>query len=336
MPILPAPSRSERQPEASPMEPILTAPPVSPDCQEIRRSHFPAEILFHTPGFHRYQTSEHDNQGQEFVSVSLTGASCALNCEHCKTRELRGMLDLPRFKGSLYELGAQLAEKGVKGVLISGGSDRQGRVPLLPHIPDLVRIRRQLGLAVRVHVGLPDMETCAALGEVDLDGAMIDIIGHRDTIQQVYHLDADPEDYEEALAWLEKFHVPAVPHIVMGLHFGKMLGETRALQMITRHARKLVVLVVLLPLSRTGMANVEPLPLSEIAPFFEQARRALPATPLMLGCARPMGKLKIEIDRLAVAAGFNGIAFPASEIVDDVRREGLQPKFINACCGMAW
>jgi uncharacterized radical SAM superfamily protein len=47
---------------------------------------------------------------------------------------------------------------------------------------------------------LPDEETCAALGEVDVDGAMIDIIGHRDTIHEVYHLDADPEDYEDALS----------------------------------------------------------------------------------------------------------------------------------------
>ena len=61
-------------------------------------------------------------------------------------------------------------------------SHSQGRVPLLKHIPDLIRVQRELGLAIRVHPGLPDEETCAGLAEVGIDGAMVDIIGHRDTI----------------------------------------------------------------------------------------------------------------------------------------------------------
>ncbi len=247
---------------------------------------------------------------------------------------LRGMTDLHHFQGSLFDLCASLAERGTRGVLISGGSDRQGRVPLLAQVPEIARIRRELGLAVRVHVGLPDEETCAALGALDLDGAMIDIIGHRDTIRDVYHLPADPEDYEEALAWLEKYHVPSVPHIVLGLHFGRLLGEERALEMVTRHPPKLLVLVVLTPISRTEMSGVTPPSAEEIGAFFVKARRAFPTTPVMLGCARPLGSLKTTIDRLAVDAGLNGIAFPAADVIDYARQAGLQPQFINACCGV--
>jgi uncharacterized radical SAM superfamily protein len=246
------------------------------------------------------------------------------------------MTDLRRFDGSLYDVCESLAENGTRGVLISGGSDPQGRVPLLPHIADLKRIRHDLGLAVRVHVGLPDEETCAALGEVDLDGAMIDVIGRRDTIREVYHLDADPEDYEDALSWLEKYKVPMVPHIILGLHYGKMLGEDRALEMILRHPPKLLALVVLMSISKTAMANVTPPSLDEIGAFFHKARKGLPSTPVMLGCARPMGKMKIEIDRLAVDAGLNGIAFPANGIVEYARAAGLHPQFVNACCGVSW
>lgn len=221
-------------------------------------------------------------------------------------------------------------------MLISGGSDRAGRVPLLRYISDLARIRRDLGLAVRVHTGLPDEETCAALGEIDLDGAMIDIIGHRDTVSEVYHLDADPEDYEEALAWLEKYHVPAVPHIVLGLHFGKMLGEERALEMIRRHALKLLVLVILVPMSRTSMAGVAPPSPVDVRSFLEKARVTFPDRPVMLGCERPLGAYKREVDRYAVDIGLDGIAFPADEIVDYARQAGLQPRFVNACCGVTW
>ncbi|NMB88864.1 MAG: hypothetical protein GYA17_10925, partial [Chloroflexi bacterium] len=46
-----------------------------------------AQMVFHTPGFHSYQTGEHDNRAvQEFVTISVTGTACALHCEHCNTR----------------------------------------------------------------------------------------------------------------------------------------------------------------------------------------------------------------------------------------------------------
>jgi uncharacterized radical SAM superfamily protein len=246
------------------------------------------------------------------------------------------MTDLQRFDGSLFDLCASLAEQGARGVLISGGSDRQGRVPLIKHIPDLIRIRRELGLAIRVHPGLPDEETCAGLAAVGIDGAMIDIIGHQDTIRDVYHLDSTPDEYERALARLERHGVPTVPHIILGLHFGQMLGEWQALEMITRHPPKILVLVILMPLSGTPMAVSRPPSLEEIAAFFETARKALPSTPVMLGCARPMGLMKRDIDRLAIDAGLNGIAFPAEGIVEYARQRDLEPSFINACCGVVW
>lgn len=307
------------------------------ECLAIRRQNFGDEITFHAPGLRGYKTDEYAGQNvTEFVSISVTGTACALSCEHCKTNILHGMTDLRRYEGSLFDLCTSLAERGARGVLISGGSDKQGRVPLLAHIPDLIRVRKELGLAIRVHPGLPDEETCAALGEVGLDGAMIDIIGHRDTIREVYHLDSDPEDYENALAWLEQYKVPTVPHIILGLHFGEMLGEARALEMIVRHPPKLMVMVVLMPLTGTPMVGVTPPSLEEMGAFFEKARKALSSTPVMLGCARPMGNLKVEIDRLAVNAGLNGIAYPANGIVEYARQAGLRPRFINACCGVSW
>ena len=79
-----------------------------------------------------------------------------------------------------------------------------------------------------------------------------------------------------------------------------------------------------------------PPPLAEIGDFFARARRALPRTRVMLGCARPLGELKQPIDRLAVDAGLNGIAYPADGIVEYARARGLEPSFINACCGVSW
>ena len=166
-------------------------------------------------------------------------------------------------------------------------------------------------------------------GEVGLDGAMVDIIGHQDTIREVYHLDAGPEDYGAMLAELARHGVPAVPHIVLGLHFGRLLGEWRALEIIAAHPLKLLVLVVLMPLSGTPMAAVAPPPLEQVGEFFRLARRRLPAIPIMLGCARPMGSYKQAVDRLAIDAGFNGIAYPAQDIVEYAREKRLRPEFHN-------
>lgn len=311
------------------------APEIDSRCMSLRRDNFDDRIVFHAPGLKKYATAEYRNHdSEEFVAVSVTGEACALNCEHCKAGVLKGMRSLANARRSLYDVCSELHDAGARGVLISGGSDSLGRVPLLRHIPDMIRIRRDLGMAIRVHPGLPDEEVCAGLADADIDGAMIDVIGHSDTIRDVYHLDAGIEEYEAVLERLERYGVPCVPHIVMGLHFGRMLGEEKALEMIIRHEFKLLVLVILMPLSGTPMASAAPPSIDEIGAFFSLARQQVPAKPVMLGCARPFGSMKLKIDRLAVDAGFNGIAYPADGIVDYARGAGLTPQFVNACCGV--
>mgnify|MGYP002725634222 CR=1 FL=1 len=309
---------------------------VDPACFEIRQENFANEISFYGPGLKPHKTSEFSGSLKEFVSVSVTGSNCALNCEHCNTKMLDNMLDLPAYDGSLYEMAKDLQVKGAKGLLISGGSNLNNQVPLLPHIDDMKRIRRELGMVLRVHPGLPDEATCAALSDVDIDGVMLDIIGDQETISDVYHLDATPADYEAVLERLQRYAIPAIPHIVLGHYFGNMNGEWAALEMIRKYNLKTLVLVILLPLTGTGMADVKPPSLFEIGEFFETARLALPQTPILLGCARPLGKIKIDIDQLAINAGLNGIAFPSEGIIKYANQKGLEPQFINACCGVTW
>ncbi|RMH64220.1 MAG: radical SAM protein [Calditrichaeota bacterium] len=310
---------------------------MDPQCAHIRKNHFDNKITFYAPGLKSYKTSEYScHSVQEFVSISVTGENCALSCEHCKTKSLHGMLDVRGFEGGLFGMCAQLAQKGTRGVLISGGSDIHGRVPLLKHIPDMIRVRRELGLAIRVHPGLPDEQTCAALAEVGLDGVMLDIIGDQETITEIYHLKKTPADYEAVLERMHRYKLPAIPHIILGHYFGEMRGEWAALDMIKKYPPKTLVLVILMPLQGTGMV-VEKLPtLDEIGRFFDLARRSLPRTPIILGCARPMGPIKLEIDKLAIDAGLNGVAYPADGMVSYAKEQGLEPDFINACCGVSW
>ena len=236
----------------------------------LRREHFPDEITFHAPGLRRYKTAEYPDQDhRRFVSISLTGAECALACDHCNMSILKSMTPLPRFGGSLFQMCSELARQGAGGVLISGGSNKKGRVLLLKHILDLMRVRRELGLTIRVHPGISDEETIAGLTQVGIDGAMMDITGDNDTIRDVYHLaDTTTEDYELALALLERYDVPSLPHIILGLHYGQMRGEHKALEIIARHRHRAVALVILMPLSDAPMVRVTPPPVEEIIRFF--------------------------------------------------------------------
>jgi lipoyl synthase len=316
-----------------------------PDMQQamdrafaLRREHFSNDITFHAPGLRRYKTAEYTSQDhRRFVSISLTGAQCALACDHCNMSILKSMASQPKLGGSLFEMCSELACQGAAGVLISGGSDKKGRVPLLKHIPDLIRVRRELGMTIRVHPGIPDEETVAGLAQVGIDGAMMDIIGDNDTIRDVYHLaGTTTEHYERALALLDRYNVPSIPHIILGLHYGQMRGEQTALEIIARHNHQAVVLVILMPLSGTSMVHITPPPVEEIMRFFAHTRVTLPESAVLLGCARPAGKSKLLTDRAAVDAGLNGIAYPAEGIITYARQRGLQPKLINACCGVQW
>ena len=202
------------------------------------------------------------------------------------------MNDLTRSSKNLFEMCSELSRSGTRGILISGGCDRHGRVPILPHLNDLVRVRRELGMTIRVHPGLPDEETAIGLAEIDIDGAMVDIIGGNRTIWDVYHLDAKIEDYDAVMERLNRYGVPLVPHIILGLHFGKMLGEWKALEMTAkRHLKLLVLVMILMPLNGTQMENVSPPSLKEIGAF-NTARKAMPKTEIMLDVQGHLEKSK--------------------------------------------
>lgn len=302
-----------------------------------RQVNFPDEVDFFAPGLKHYATPELvQSHPRAWLPVSLTGSGCALACDHCKMQVLRPMLSAPT-AGGLYELCRNLAQTGTRGVLISGGSDRNGEVPLLQHIEEIARVKRDLGLRVVVHTGLATPETARALRAVGVDGAMIDLIGSDSTIHEVYHLPhRGVEDFEASLAALKAAGLRVIPHIVLGLHYGEFRGEFEALRMVARQRVETLVLVVLTPLLGTPMEGARVPEIEEVRGFFTHARLTLPEARLLLGCARPMGPIKTDIDRAAIDAGFNGIAFPADGIVRYATDRGLKPRLFEFCCSLTW
>jgi uncharacterized radical SAM superfamily protein len=303
---------------------------------ELRLERFGTAIQFYAPGLKRWRSTEWiPDRPNRFMPVSVTGSACALQCDHCKTKVLEGMVTLGTER-DLFATATRLREQGTDGILVSGGSSRHGGVPLLPHIAAMRRIREELGMRVVVHSGVVSPKLAAGLARAGVDGVMLDIIGAEQTIREVYHLDLTPADFERSLALLAEAELRIIPHIVLGLHYGRFLGEWDALEMISRHPVSTLILVVLTPLVGTPMGDLAPPPSEDVIAFFATARERMPDTLVNLGCGRPLGAMKLTLDRAAVDHGLNGIAYPAEGIVTYARERGLEPAFHEYCCSLTW
>jgi lipoyl synthase len=312
------------------------APAVPPAPAAVRRANFPDVMDFYAPGLKRWQTSEWtpDNP-RRFLPVSVTGSACALSCDHCQAKVLEGMVSV-RAGEDLFALARRLRAQGSEGLLVSGGSTRTGGVPLLPHLRHVRRIRDELGMKVIVHSGVVSPRLAAGLAEAGVDGVMLDIIGADETLREVYHLDLTVADMDRSLRLLTGEGLRIIPHIVLGLHYGRFLGEHAALEMVTRYPVSTLILVVLVPLVGTPMAHIPPPPAGQVADFFATARLAAPATTINLGCARPLGTVKKELDQAAIDLGLNGIAYPADGAISYARSRGLEPRLYEYCCSLTW
>lgn len=300
---------------------------------KVRQQLYPPEIVFAVPGAKRYETEYYSNTPHRFASISLTGRWCALGCEHCRGQLLAGMLPATTPK-ALLALGQRLIEQGCEGALISGGADENGAVPLKSHLPAIARLK-EWGLRIIVHTGLLERETAEGLKAAGVDQVLVDIVGDATTIRQVLHLDRPPEDYAATLALLRELEIPVAPHVVVGLHFGQLRGELAALEMIRLVEAVVVVLVVLRPLPHTPMADVPAVDPQAVGRLAAVARLLNPTIPLTLGCARPAGPVRIEIERQAILAGVNSIAYPDPATVRLAGELGLSISFVESCCTLA-
>ncbi|MHA1959365.1 MAG: radical SAM protein [Candidatus Thorarchaeota archaeon] len=298
------------------------------------RERFSNTIAFHMPGMVHYETEFYEaTDPYRFPSFSVTGAGCALNCEHCKGHLLETMIPTLN-PAALWEKLQEVKRRGGKGALVSGGATSRGNTPLMDFVPTMKRAKDELGLNIVVHTGVVFPEMAGALAEAGIDGAMLDIIGSEETLREVYHLDLKPDAFDQSMTLLEDNGVPVMPHIVVGLHFGKLRGEADAIRMIAKHDPKSIIVVALKPLDGTPMEQVIPSSPTEIARVILATRLAIPDKPLILGCARPHGAHRRETDRLAIDAGVSGIAYPTEEGYEHARERGLSIVMSEECCSL--
>jgi uncharacterized radical SAM superfamily protein len=292
-------------------------------AQEITRKNFGNILKIYTPT-------------KRFPAISITGSECALNCEHCNKKYLKGMEQIKK-KKDLEHFLLGLSKRNGVGALISGGSELDGSVPLLEFLETIKKVKKETNLIINVHTGLLNEETAKKLAEANVDIISFDINMDEEVLRKIYHLDTELSDYKRAIDLLKKYGLNIVPHICIGLHYGKLSKELEAIKFI-KEAKinpSLIVIIVLIPPKDSKIKFDQPKS-EDIAKIITLLRLIFPKTEISLGCMRPRGKIKIEIEKAAIKAGITRIEIPSKSTLKWLKNknEKIQYKFFSACCAI--
>ena len=291
-----------------------------------------ARIGFAVSGIKHYENEYYRNRPCSFAALSVTGRRCERCCPHCGGLLLHDMLDAGTTEAFRCCVD-KAAEAGCAGLLVSGGSDESGEVPVLLFAGEVAYAKNK-GLKAVVHTGLTSRETAMALREAGADQILPDVIGSESTIRDVYGLKKRPEDYYASLLACKEAGIPSAPHIVIGLDYGRIDGEYRAVDLARAAGAEKLILVVLTPRRGTAMQGLPPPPLSETLQVMAYAADAFGGDRIALGCARPP-VYSAALEKAAVDLGFRAIAYPRAETIRYASGLGLEPIFIEECCSLA-
>ncbi|MFW9882153.1 MAG: hypothetical protein ACFFG0_54510, partial [Candidatus Thorarchaeota archaeon] len=97
----------------------------------------------------------------------------------------------------------------------------------------------------------------------------------------------------------------------------------------------LIVVIVLIPPKNSTTKFEIPQP-EVIAKVISVIRFLFPMTEISLGCMRPRGNIKTEVEKMALKAGITRIEIPSRNTLKWLKnhRPEILFKFYSACCGI--
>lgn len=271
---------------------------------------------------------------QRTLSVSVTGAACALHCNHCNAHYLQHMLPVDKAR--------RILERGeYPSILLSGGSDLTGRLPLMEHLAFIQWVHDQ-GIRINAHVGLQSDEDIRVLSPL-FDKVSLDYVWDDRTIHEVYHLhERSGADYLHAVrGWLDAMEADEQAkmsraanrhagdaralarrrvgvHLTIGLKGGEVVGEYAAIDSLAPLEPASLIFLVLIPTERTAYAHVPLVPIGDVESVIRYARQRLPETDLILGCMHPRaagyGRQLTELAQKYAFRGVVGERFASGEL----------------------
>jgi len=269
-----------------------------------------------------------------FPAISITGSECALNCEHCNKKYLDNMKPLLTNR-DLKKFLINLHKEGGVGALISGGCDPNGAVPLKQFLNTIKEVKQHTNLIINIHTGLIDEDTAQQITDTTADIVSFDINMDEKIIQQIYHLDKTVEDYKHSLELLQKNNLNIVPHVCFGLYYGKIHEELKSIKFIKEVIPNpsLIVIIALIPPKNSEFELPKP---EDISKLIAVTRLIFPQTEISLGCMRPRGSVKKQIEQLALKAGITRIEIPSKATLQWMKKfdPNVSFEFYSACCAI--
>lgn len=253
-------------------------------------------------------------------SVSVTAAQCEQDCAHCGGHYLKHMLPISAMEAS-----------SAASFLISGGCEAGGKVPIAEHVAELKELKQlKQGRRYNLHVGLIEKEEIAKIAEI-ADCVSFDFVGDDETIREVFGIERTVQDYIHCYQALRQ-QVNVMPHICIGLHGGEIKGEYRAIELLQELGVDGLTFIIFTPTRGTRYAECSPPKIGEAVALLEKARKTFPSIPIHLGCMRPGGRYRSEIDQWAVKIGLDTIVNPAPKAVEMAKELGKSIRRSEECC----
>jgi uncharacterized radical SAM superfamily protein len=164
-----------------------------------------------------------------------------------------------------------------------------------------------------------------------VDVVSFDFVGDDATIREVYGLERTVRDYVQTYRLLRRY-ARTLPHVTLGLRGGEFGHELPAFEHLQALGADGLVILVFMPTPGTRYAERQPPDVAAVADLLAEARLRFPAIPLYLGCMRPKGSYRNELDPLAVRAGFNVIVSPSRPARKLAGGLGLTTREMRECC----
>ncbi|ACK42793.1 MULTISPECIES: radical SAM protein [Dictyoglomus] len=256
------------------------------------------------------------------LPISITGDYCALQCDHCKAHFLKNMTPLYLSENKLKK------DNNYKSILISGGYNKEGVLPITDvHLTYLKRFK-SMGYKLNFHLGLINEEDAKKLNGIP-DMVSFDLIFDNFVIKEVFHLKSkNKENFKESFLLLNE-HFPVSPHILIGANYGKISKEYEEIEFLEKINPKKLIFIVITPLKNTPFEKIDLPPIKEIEDLWKFAKKKLPNTDLYLGCVRPKGDYRYELDSLALEFEFKAIVNPYHDVM-----KNLDDNKFDQCCAL--
>jgi len=265
--------------------------------------------------------------GESYPTISITGTTCALNCQYCQGYYLKNMYPALT-PADLYSAVKNLHAKGARGILISGGFNQDGVLPIKPFLPTIKKIKKDFDLVISLHAGLVDKVLASELRMNNVDIVDYEFLIDPIIISEVKGLQKTPSDYIKSLELLTKYGPTYIaPHLPIGLRYGKIVNEKETIDSLKDYDPYLVAFLIFRPARDTMMADYNFPEKEDLIELFSYARKL--KGEIALGCMRP-SMYKDKIDQVLIEKYLiDRIAVPRNKIV---KKYNLN--VVKACCSV--